>query len=69
LIDEPQATTGLYSLELGAAIALGEKRSWLLMIDGGPIANPIADQLQQASNLKIWKVLPNVTLSLVGRLF
>ena len=69
LLDDPRATTGLYSLELGAAIALGERRSWLLMIDGGPILNPIAEQLQQSSELSIWKVLPNVTLSLVGRLF
>ena len=69
LIDDPRATTGLYSLELGAAIALGERRSWLLMIDGGPILNPLAEQLQQSSELSIWKVLPNVTLSLVGRLF
>jgi hypothetical protein len=69
LLDDPQAATGLYSLELGAAIALGEKRSWILMIDGGPIVNPIAEQLQQSGDVRVWKVLPNVTLSLVGRLF
>ena len=49
----------VYSVEVGASIALSKRKNWLLLIDAGPIINPFATT----------KVLPNITLSIVGRLF
>jgi len=69
LVNDPGASSGLLSMELGAAIALGEQRNWLILIDAGPILNPIADQLNAVTEGGYVKVLPNVTLSLVVRLF
>lgn len=60
LADDPSKTTrSVYSVEVGASIALSKRKNWLLLIDAGPIINPFATT----------KVLPNITLSIVGRLF
>ncbi|MBM4179421.1 MAG: hypothetical protein FJ211_08835 [Ignavibacteria bacterium] len=69
LVDDRGASAGLFSLELGASIALGERKNWLLLIDGGPIFNPIADQIAAATERDYIRVLPNITVSIVARLF
>lgn len=69
LVEDPGASFGLFSLEIGASIALGERKNWLLLVDAGPIINPVADQINTATERDYLKVLPNITLSLVGRLF
>lgn len=69
LIDDPGATVGLFSFEVGASIALGERKNWLLLVDAGPILNPVAQQISSVTDRDILRVLPNVTLSIVGRLF
>lgn len=69
LVDDPGATIGLFSLEVGASVALNERKSWLLLIDAGPMVNPIADQVSNLTDREYLRFLPNVTLSLVGRLF
>jgi hypothetical protein len=49
----------VYSVEVGASTALGKRKNWLLLIDAGPITNFFATS----------EVLPNITRSIVGRLF
>lgn len=56
LIDDPRATVNLYSVEIGAAVALSSTKSWMLMVDAGPLANQIFLQ-------------PNLTCTIVARLF
>ncbi len=68
LVEDPGATVGLFSLEVGASIALSERKNWLLLIDAGPIMNPVADQIRDLTDREYLRVLPNITLSLVGRL-
>lgn len=69
LVDDPGASVGSYSIELGGAIPLGERKNWLLTIDVGPIINPVADQIGSATDREFLKVLPNINLGIVGRLF
>lgn len=69
LVEDPGASVGSFSFEIGAAVPLGERKNWLLLIDAGPIINPVADQISGATERDYLKVLPNITLSLVGRLF
>ena len=69
LVEDPGASVGSYSFEIGASIALGDQKNWLILVDAGPIINPVADQISTATERDYLKVLPNITLSLVGRLF
>jgi hypothetical protein len=63
LVEDPGASVGSYSFEIG------DQKNWLILVDAGPIINPVADQISTATERDYLKVLPNITLSLVGRLF